>query len=122
MFSEKVIAALQSRPRDNPDTSSDPSDGRPSNNFNLEDRYMHLDVHKLPGVDPIDIQSKLSPNTEWFLHLNVTLHAVAGNNWNVGEGATKSKMAARWHYVYILKYIGMVAAIPPVLRKKTIRK
>jgi len=61
---EKVIAALQSRPRDNPDTSSDPSDGRPSNNINLEDRYMHLDVHKLPGVDPIDIQSKLSPNTE----------------------------------------------------------
>ena len=64
MFSEKVIAALQSRPRDNPGTTPDPSNGRPTNNFNLEDRYMHLDVHQLPGVDPMDIQSKLSPNTE----------------------------------------------------------
>ena len=61
MFSDKVIAALQSRPRDNPETSSDLSNGRPTNNFNLEDRYMHLDVHQLPGVDPMDIQSKLSP-------------------------------------------------------------
>merc|ERR1719385_711720 len=59
---EKVIAALQSRPRENPGTTPlDPSNGRPTNNFNLEDRYMHLDVHQLPGVDPMDIQSKLSP-------------------------------------------------------------